>query len=474
MSTVEQTEQGTYQQWTTGKLGEILVVDRARGELGDVEELAESLESWMGQIQSLAVKLLPEPGPNGERYKLLGGGRRCAAFALLLKEKGQDYTLGLRVYPEHLTEFQEKSIELMENEMRLALTWQDKAKLTQRIHKLHLGEYGDPKHRHGEEKEQAWTVEKTADLLSTSERTVKRQLRMADALEQIPELQKCKSADEAENLLAHVIENLATQEMARRAEAAAPQGTLDEVRKLITEAYKVGDSFEYLESLPDNCADFIDLDPDYAIDFKALGAHNSKASKRIEALRKGTYEQVGKEGYDLYLASLFEECHRILKPTGWLICWYAMDPWHQTVYEQLRGAGFLVKGLPALWIKGTSEGKGSACPDTDLGRTYEPFFYARKASAVIRRRARADSFIYPTPAGKERIHSAQKSLPLMEDILKTLAMPGAQVIVPFAGSGTSILAAYNVGMVGEGCDLSQEYKDRFIVRLQTWEPKSSE
>lgn len=40
------------------------------------------------------------------------------------------------------------------------------------------------------------------------------------------------------------------------------------------------------------------------------------------------------------------------------------------------------------------------------------------------------------------------------------------MLCPFLGSGTTIRAAYSVGMHCFGWDLSQEYKDQFIAQVE--------
>jgi DNA modification methylase len=56
------------------------------------------------------------------------------------------------------------------------------------------------------------------------------------------------------------------------------------------------------------------------------------------------------------------------------------------------------------------------------------------------------------------------------EVLQTFALPGSKVIVPFLGSGNTILAAENCGMQALGWDLSQQYKDSFTVRVHKGKP----
>ena len=54
----------------------------------------------------------------------------------------------------------------------------------------------------------------------------------------------------------------------------------------------------------------------------------------------------------------------------------------------------------------------------------------------------------------------------MEDIFKTFVGPGAKILVPFLGSGNSLIAASNCNMTATGFEISQEFKDSFDVFVQ--------
>ena len=51
----------------------------------------------------------------------------------------------------------------------------------------------------------------------------------------------------------------------------------------------------------------------------------------------------------------------------------------------------------------------------------------------------------------------------MIDVLKTFAKPGSKLCVPFAGSGQTLLAGHKLQMEGLAFDLSEEYRNGFIM-----------
>ena len=70
----------------------ILMSDRTRAELGNLEEIQETSQSYMGQIQTIAVCESLEAG----MYDLLDGGRRLTAF----KAAGHE-NIAVRIYPKN-------------------------------------------------------------------------------------------------------------------------------------------------------------------------------------------------------------------------------------------------------------------------------------------------------------------------------------------------------------------------------------
>ena len=63
---------------------------------------------------------------------------------------------------------------------------------------------------------------------------------------------------------------------------------------------------------------------------------------------------------------------------------------------------------------------------------------------------------YSNPANAGRIHVTEKSLPLMRDIVQ-ICEPGGRILDPFAGAGTTILAAVREGYEAVGIEKTAAY-----------------
>jgi DNA modification methylase len=71
---------------------------------------------------------------------------------------------------------------------------------------------------------------------------------------------------------------------------------------------------------------------------------------------------------------------------------------------------------------------------------------------------------------EKRLHPTQKPLPLMRWCIERF--PGAQIILdPFAGSGTSLVAAKERGIKGVGIEREARYCEIIKTRLETMQLK---
>jgi len=64
---------------------------------------------------------------------------------------------------------------------------------------------------------------------------------------------------------------------------------------------------------------------------------------------------------------------------------------------------------------------------------------------------------YPFPGGKDRVHPTQKSLPLFIDLVKKHSNENDVVLDPFAGSGTTCVAAKETNRQYIGIERDEKY-----------------
>jgi ParB/RepB/Spo0J family partition protein len=415
--------------------------NRFRKDYGDLKELVTSFKHY-GLIMPLAVAKLED-----NKFRLLAGGRRLAAA----RTSGLS-EIPVRIYPNDLSEFQMRSIELEENIRRKNLNYIEEVNLTREIHSLQLQIHGKkvstlvgaPGH----------SLRDTATLLGRDHASVVKDIKLADAMQTFPELDwaKCKNKADAFKILNKFEEKIVRADLSERA-----AGLLGTGSKTLLESYVIGDSPTLLKGLPSNTIDFCEIDPPYAIDLMKL-------KKNINQVYGDEYEESEATEYISFLNEVLVEVYRAMKQDTWMIFWFAPEPWIDIIYHLITAIGWKTTRLCGIWVKPNGQ---TMHPDIYMAQSYEMFYYCRKGNPKINldRQGRANSFLYNPVFAGDKIHPTERPIELMEEILKVFAWEGNRVLVPFAGSGNTLKAAFNLKMFPLGFDLSKEYRDSFVSRI---------
>ena len=427
------------------KLDDIRFGERRREDYGAVDDLAKSI-SERGLIHPIAVQSDTGDAP----FILAAGGRRYLAHKLLGREK-----IACRIYDHPLTELELKAIELFENIDRKDLTPQEDCNLKRDIHNLMVEIHG--KKVSTTPGAEGWSMRDTANALGKSVSSVSEDIKIAEAVDKMPhlELEKCKTKKEALKTIERFEQTIIRGELAKRAEKEL--GT-DNTK--LAQSYIVKDFFEGVRDIPPGSIDLVEIDPPYAIDLPEI----KKSDLSYRSNYGESYNEVAKEVYLDFIVNTLVECYRVMKPDSWLLMWFAPEPWFETMYGALKGSGFQCRRIPALWVKGDNPGQCFQ-PSIYMGNSYEMFFYARKGQPAIKKQGRKAQFDFTPVDPAKKVHPTERPVELMEDVLSTFAWEGSRILVPFAGSGNTLVAASNLKMLPVGYDLSEEYRDAFVARL---------
>lgn len=421
---------------------------RIREDYGSLTSLRESLKRQEGQIQSLACM-----ETDVDEYLLLAGGRRLLAMQ---EEFGDDHPVLIRVYKkEDLTDDLMLAIEMAENLHRKDLSWQEKVNGRERLHNFHVERFG----QHSPKKNpDGWTQQRTAELLCIDRSGVAQDLEMAAAMRFMPELAKCKTQDDARKTLAKAQEALVLQEVAVRIEKKTIDTPDDTTRQKIRDSYINGDFFDLIKKVPSGTIHFVDCDPPYGIEFDGFEARTGMA--RLEGKQ---FKEVAAKDFPDFIRAVLKELWRVMADGSWILLWFAQDPWFDENRRALVETGFDFKPIPLVWHKGLETMRCFA-PSIYLGRSYECAFYARKGDARIVKLGQVDH--YDVRVGRPKSHPTEKPCSMMYNILKTFTSPGNRVLVPFAGSGNTLLAAADHGLPAFGYEITPDYKVRFAMKVE--------
>lgn len=415
--------------------------ERFRKQYENLNSLAESIKS-RGLITPIAVR-----ADGDDKYTLLAGGRRFRACEMLGME-----SIPARIYPASTSELDYRAIELAENFDREGLTWQEEAKLRAEIDRLQKDIHGPSV---GSDRKAGWTNEKTAKLLGISPASLSLDLRLAKAMEVGGDevFAGVKTRKDAHKALDKLEEEVLMAELAKR----AAEKPFDQRIARLHESYRLGDFFGGIAEIPDSTFNMVEFDPDFAIE-------------DIHEFHEGVdenYVKVDKEAFPQFMARCFDEILRVTLPDAWIIMWY---PYEHTGLLQyiVRQKGLHMSVVPGFWIKDDCSHKCTT-PYSNLDPQVETFMVIRKGSPVLAKPGRSNAFFFPRLGFNQKTHPFERPLHLMKEILSTFTFQGAKVLVPFLGSGKTLVAAHSLGMEAIGFELSPIYRERFLVKLNSGE-----
>lgn len=412
----------------------------------EMELLKESIKE-KGIINSIAVKILDE-----NEYLLLAGERRFRACKELEMQ-----TIPARIYPNNITELDEKEIELFENIRRQDMSFQEELKLKKAIFELQIEKYGEKTSKASDAK--GVSQRDIATILGESHTNFSNDLRLAKIVEQNPKLfEKVKNKREAHNLVKQlqkkhheykILEEFKETKNTQKDENIRP-------KQALINSYHVENCLNGLKDVVDENAFIVEIDPPYAIDLQ-----NNKR-KNFTNLDIDNYNEIDPEEYEKTMKAVFKESYRSARNNAWMICWFSPSFWYDKIFSWATEAGWNGRDLPGLWIK--SQGQTNQ-PEIYLASNVEYFFYFRKGNPMMHKPGHLATFDFKAVPPAIKTHPTERPIELIEEILDTFAFPGSIVQVPFAGSGNTLLAAHNLNMTAYGYDLSEEYKKSFSAKV---------
>lgn len=228
----------------------------------------------------------------------------------------------------------------------------------------------------------------------------------------------------------------------------------------------LGDCLPFLESLPDESIDALITDPPYASGGSHVGSRQQSpiikygSKKQLTNYHDFSGDHRDQRSHLRWMVMWLSECYRVLKP-GSPVCLFT--DWRQlpTTTDALQMAGFVWRGI-AVWDKTESV-------RPQLGRfrhQCEYIVWGSKGEMPLKR----DVGVIPgvvrqvIKAG-DKFHLTGKPVEVMCHINR-ICLPAGVILDPFAGSGSTLVAAQLDGHPWLGCELSGHYHATALDRLQ--------
>lgn len=207
-----------------------------------------------------------------------------------------------------------------------------------------------------------------------------------------------------------------------------------------------GDCLEVMKDIPNESIDMILTDPPYGMRFVS--------NYRIKKYNKIT----GDDNLD-WIEEFAEQSYRVSKnnTASYIFCsFHNID-----IFKQAFQKRFKIKNI-LVWEKNnTSMGDLTA----DFAPKIEFILFVQKGRKVINGKRDANIFKFSRTGNK--LHPTEKPLDLFEYLLVKFSNEEDTVLDPFAGSGTTAIAAINTNRNYILIEKEQEYIDIINKRLST-------
>jgi site-specific DNA-methyltransferase (adenine-specific) len=233
-----------------------------------------------------------------------------------------------------------------------------------------------------------------------------------------------------------------------------------------------GDCLDILAAIPESSVDLVFADPPYFLSNGGITCHAGK----MVSVHKGDWDKSrGPDANHEFNRAWLAAAQRVLKPNGSI--------WVSGTAHVIHSVGFAMQQLGFKLLNDISWVKPN--PPPNLACRYfthatETIIWAAKDKKsrhtfnykLMKETNRGKQMksvweIRPPESWEKRFgkHPTQKPVALLERILLASTNEGDLVLDPFAGSGTTLLAAFRLRRHALGCELSLDYVSLSIRRL---------
>lgn len=492
-------------------LSSIIISDRLRSDLGDVNELAASIKQY-GLIQPPVID---------QNNRLVAGGRRIAACTLLGMEQIPV------VYKETLSQDHLHELEIEENVKRKEMNWTERVFAIETIHRLKL--------KRAALEGFSWGQRETGELLGLkSASNINYALIIAGKLRnELPltaekrPYHQCASMADAWKLRLREEQDLLLAEMAKRqgqskglqeasylslrsigVESLLPENmeaaehessslifnpianaskkeeakvrylsnplnppeefeqyylekqNLDKFKQTIRLSNRIFhvDCIKFMKS-HENTFDHIVTDPPYGIDMDMLSQENSGMSEIDTVLDE---HEVDKN--EVLFEAFFPAAFNSLKENGFCITWADQMQW-QLMYNIATSVGFKVQRWPLTWVKLHRCMNQSA--QYNFTKSTEIAMVCRKGSAVMMQPASQCHILAAHDDYKDQLgHPFVKPFDVWEFILKHISIEGQLILEPFAGRGSGVISFLRMNRNIIACESNEQHYNALLNNVK--------
>lgn len=223
----------------------------------------------------------------------------------------------------------------------------------------------------------------------------------------------------------------------------------------------VSDALEFLNGLPDGCADCMVTSPPYNLR-NALKGDLYGGWKGMKKWYDEHDDAMPNDEYIKWQQSILVEAWRVLRPTGAI---FYNHKWRVQGGQLLKLGDEITSVLPVRQIIIWNRGNGFNWKETFFTPKYEVLYFIPKPDFELQPKANVYGDVWSITPESGSMHPAPFPIGIPSRCIQSSTKVGDLVIDPFAGSGTTPRAAQLLGRNYLACDLSPKYVEMARVRL---------
>lgn len=211
-----------------------------------------------------------------------------------------------------------------------------------------------------------------------------------------------------------------------------------------------GDSTEVLADMDDKSVDLVITDPPYTERTHSMAKTNKGKGHGVKAVGFAAFS-------DADLTAALVSCGRVTR--RWVVA--SLDYAHAFRFDETPPEGLRSLRV-GVWVKPNPMPQISA---DRPGQGWEAILFLHREDEKPRWSGGGRAGVWTHPVVQGTGHPTTKPLPMVSDWVRLFSEPGELILDPFAGSGTTLVAAKAEGRRAIGVELEERYCEIAARRL---------
>lgn len=222
-----------------------------------------------------------------------------------------------------------------------------------------------------------------------------------------------------------------------------------------------GDARDVLPTLEGVSGNIV-TDPPYAVSKSGQMLGFVSPNWKEKATHSRGYADHDRHNYSKLIGETFRQAFRMSTPGTAHVAFGGNRTFHQMV-TQIEKSGFEALDVLVFNSTGVAKSRTTLAPSHEIASLFRT---PGKPPAINPDWRKRNRFDIPKPKRGRNFHLTPKPTAWMTELIELVSEPGDLIIDPFAGSGTTLIAAAQTGRMAVGVEIDEAYCELAATRLE--------